>query len=227
MLKPETCSPKQLAHLGDAPPSTGCVLLPADPADVETNDLSLPGTDSQAASDLLSEMFPAQATGSVPIAFRAPDGARLSNSKYKKPIQQVTKAYGKDEEISQAVGPFSGQASDQLDKKHMIGYISLNLKDSPSQLSIEGARRIIDVAQPLERAGLSTSAGGYLGQKVSKPSTHVSEVVRLTAAVFILPFTFGTAIAMGIPISPRFLGLRRDLGSSPSSATPWRCRHRP
>jgi putative drug exporter of the RND superfamily len=36
----------------------------------ETNDdLSLPGTDSQAASDLLSNKFPDQANGSVPIAF--------------------------------------------------------------------------------------------------------------------------------------------------------------
>jgi RND superfamily putative drug exporter len=39
----------------------------------ETNDdLSLPGTDSQAASELLRDKFPEQANGSVPIAFRVP-----------------------------------------------------------------------------------------------------------------------------------------------------------
>ena len=59
----------------------------------------------------------------------------------------------------------------------------------------------------LEQAGLDPAAGGYLGQKVSKPSTHVSEVVGLTTAVFILLFTFGTAIAMGIPILTAILGL--------------------
>jgi putative drug exporter of the RND superfamily len=49
----------------------------------ETNDdLKLPGTDSQAATDLLSDKFPAQANGSVPIAFRAPAGAKLSDTKY-------------------------------------------------------------------------------------------------------------------------------------------------
>jgi RND superfamily putative drug exporter len=72
----------------------------------ETNDnLSLPGTDSQAASNLLSNKFPDQANGSVPIAFRAPAGTKLSDTKYKKPIEQVTKAYGKDPAVTHAVGP--------------------------------------------------------------------------------------------------------------------------
>ncbi len=98
----------------------------------ETNDdLSLPGTDSQAASDLLRDKFPEQANGSVPIAFRAPAGAKLSDTRYKKPIEQVTSAYGKDSAVTHAVGPFSEQGADQLNKKRTIGYISLNLKDSP------------------------------------------------------------------------------------------------
>ena len=62
----------------------------------ETNDnLTLPGTDSQAATNLLSDKFPDQANGSVPIALRAPEGHKLSDLKYKKPIQRVVKAYSK------------------------------------------------------------------------------------------------------------------------------------
>jgi putative drug exporter of the RND superfamily len=79
----------------------------------ETNDdLSLPGTDSQAASDLIRDKFPEQANGSVPIAFRAPAGAKLSDTRYKKPIEQVTSAYGKDSAVTHAVGPFSEQGAD-------------------------------------------------------------------------------------------------------------------
>ena len=179
----------------------------------ETNDdLSLPGTDSQAASDLLRDKFPDQANGSVPIAFRAPAGAKLSDTRYKKPIEQVTSAYGKDSAVTHAVGPFSEQGADQLNKKRTIGYISLNLKDSPSELSIEEAQGIISLDRPLEKAGLNPAAGGYLGQKVSKPSTHLSEVIGLTAAVLILLLTFGTAIAMGIPILTAILGLSVGLG---------------
>ncbi|CAN5823889.1 hypothetical protein BH18ACT11_BH18ACT11_05890 [soil metagenome] len=179
----------------------------------ETNDdVKLPGTDSQAATNLLSDKFPDQANGSVPIAFRAPEGKKLSDARYKKPIQRVVKDYSKDPAITKAVGPFSEQASGQLNKKKTIGYISLNLKDSSSQLHVEGAQKIIDVSEPLDKVGLKPAAGGYLGQKVSKPSTHISEVVGLTAAVIILLFTFGTAVAMGIPIFTAILGLSIGLG---------------
>jgi len=179
----------------------------------ETNDdLTLPGTDSQAATNLLSDKFPDQANGSVPIAFHAPPGAKLSDAKYKKPIESVTKAYEHDKAITGTVGPFSDQGTDQLNKKQTIGYISLNLKDSPSELNVEEAHRIINLDEPLQKAGLNPAAGGYLGQKVSKPSTHLSEVVGLTAAVVILLFTFGTAVAMGIPILTAILGLSAGLG---------------
>src|SRR5215210_173156 len=190
------------------------VVIVAKSVGQETNDnLKLPGTDSQAATNLLSDKFADQANGSVPIAFRAPEGKKLSDKKYKKPIQRVVKTYSKDPAITKAVGPFSEQASNQLNKKHTIGYISLNLEDGPSQLNVEGAQRIIDVAQPLDKVGLNPAAGGYLGQKVSKPSTESSVVAGLVAAVIILLFTFGTAIAMGIPILTAILGLSVGLGS--------------
>jgi uncharacterized membrane protein YdfJ with MMPL/SSD domain len=179
----------------------------------DTNDdLTLPGTDSQAATNLLSDKFPDQANGSVPIVLRAPEGHKLSDLKYKKPIQKVVKAYSKDPAIIKVTGPFSSQGSDQLNKKHTIGYISLNLKASASQLNAEAAHKIIDVARPLDKVGLNPAAGGYLGSKVSKPSTELSVVVGLVAAVIILLFTFGTAIAMGIPIITAILGLSVGLG---------------
>src|SRR5215213_983487 len=179
----------------------------------ETNDnLTLPGTDSQAATNLLSDKFPDQANGSVPIALRAPEGHKLSDLKYKKPIQKVVKVYSKDPAITKVTGPFSEQGADQLNKKRTIGYIALNLKNGASELSLEEAQRIIDDAKPLDKVGLKPAAGGYLGSKVSKPSTGLSVVVGLAAAVVILLFTFGTAIAMGIPILTAILGLSVGLG---------------
>ena len=177
------------------------------------DDLTLPGTGSQAATNLLSNKFPDQANGSVPIAFKAPKGSKITDDKYKKPIKAVTKAYSKDKAISSAIGPFDKNGSDQLNKKKTIGYISLNIKDSSSELNLEEAKRIIRVDQPLAKAGLEPAAGGYLGKKVSKPSTHFSEVSGLLAAVVILLFTFGTFVAMGLPILTAISGLAVGMGA--------------
>ena len=189
------------------------VIIVARTIGAETSDdLRLPGTDSQAATNLLDDKFPKQANGSVPIVFRAPSGDKLSQPEYKKPIQGVVKAYSKDPAITKVTGPFSDQGSGQLNKKRTIGYISLSLQDSSSELDAEKAQRIIDVARPLEKAGLDPAAGGYLGQKVSKPSTNLSVVVGLVAAVVILLYTFGTAIAMGVPIVTAIVGLSIGIG---------------
>lgn len=60
------------------------VVIVAKTVGQETNDnLTLPGTDSQAATNLLSDKFPDQANGTVPIALRAPEGKKLSDLKYK------------------------------------------------------------------------------------------------------------------------------------------------
>ena len=50
-------------------------------------------------------------------------------------------------------------------------------------------------------------SGYYLGQKVSKPSSHTSEVVGIVAAILILLVTFGSAVAMGLPIGTAIVGL--------------------
>src|SRR4029079_235749 len=58
-----------------------------------------------------------------------------------------------------------------------------------------------------ERAGIDTSAGGYLGQQASSPSTHASEALGILAPMVILLFTVGTAVAMAMPITTAILGV--------------------
>jgi len=53
--------------------------------------------------------------------------------------------------------------------------------------------------------------GGQLGQKVSKPSTESSELVGIIAAMIILTFTFGTVVAMLVPIITAIFALLTTL----------------
>jgi hypothetical protein len=51
-----------------------------------SDNLELPGTDSQAATDLLAERFPPQQNGSTPIVFHV-DTGQVSDSKNKQAIE--------------------------------------------------------------------------------------------------------------------------------------------
>jgi putative drug exporter of the RND superfamily len=188
------------------------VVALAKGAGLETNNnLTLPGTGSQDAADLLDNKFPTQANGTNPLAFEAPAGKKLTDADLKKVIDQVSKTYANNDAVQQAVGPFDADASGQLSKDKTVGFISLNLKDSASELSEDEANDLIDLDQPLEKAGLQPAAGGYLGQKVSTPSTSISVVIGLVAAVIILLFTFGTVVAMGMPIITAIIGVATGL----------------
>jgi RND superfamily putative drug exporter len=171
-----------------------------------TDNLTLPATDSQRATDLLEQRFPSQANGTNPVVLVAPQGEKLDASKFKGPIDDTVAAFKKDPDVRGATSPLGG-SSDLLSKDKSTGYIALNLRPSPSELTTDDAERIVALADPARAAGLEVGFGGYLGQKVSKPETHSSEVIGLTMAVIVLLVTFGTVVAMGLPILTAILGL--------------------
>jgi RND superfamily putative drug exporter len=178
----------------------------------ETSDnLTLPGTDSQNATQVLNERFPVQANGTNPVVMKAPGSAKLTDKKYADAVDATAGSLRKDPGVASATSPLSKAGQAALSKDKRIGYISLVLRDSPSELTVDDAHRIIDAEQPARDAGMQVASGGYLGQKVSKPSTESSEAVGLTAAVIILLFTFGTVVAMGLPIITAILGLAAGL----------------
>jgi RND superfamily putative drug exporter len=171
-----------------------------------SDDLTLPGTGSTEATDLLDRYLPEEANGTNPLALEVSDG-KLTEGAYKKAVDDTVAAYRKEPGVEKAVSPLSSKGKDALNKDGRIGYISLTLRAGPDTLTEDRAEELIAVAAPAERAGISVSAGGYLGQQASKPSTHSSEVVGIVAAMVILLFTFGTAVAMAMPITTAILGV--------------------
>jgi RND superfamily putative drug exporter len=171
------------------------------------DNLTLPGSDSQKATDLLTERFPSQANGTNPVVLQAPSGAKITDAKFKTPIGDTVAAFEKDPDVRSATSPLSSEGKGQVGKDGQIGYIALNLRASPSELTTDDAERIVAEADPARDAGLDVSFGGYVGQKVSKPETHSSEVIGLAMAVIVLLLTFGTVVAMGLPIATAIIGL--------------------
>src|SRR5215203_2079092 len=61
----------------------GGLAVWAGSAGQEVNDnLTLPGTDSQNATDLLDDKFPEQANGTNPVVLKAPEGKKLKQDPY-------------------------------------------------------------------------------------------------------------------------------------------------
>jgi RND superfamily putative drug exporter len=175
------------------------------------NNLSLPGTGSQLATDTLAGPFPTQSYGTTPIVIHTKSG-KLTDSKYANAIKTATSDVAKAANVESAVSPLTSQGASQLSKNQMTGYISVTTSVNPGTLSTQQAQDIIDAASgPLKAAGLEVQTGGQLGQKVSTPSTESSELIGIIAAMFILAFTFGTLVAMALPIVTAIFALASTL----------------
>jgi RND superfamily putative drug exporter len=177
-----------------------------------TNDnLSLPGTDSQRATDLLAKSFPVQSNGTSPIILHAPSG-QLTDSKYSGAVNTAASDLAKAPHVASVVSPLSPQGASALSKDKSTGYLTVGLDESSGKLSVDDVQTIIDAAaKPARAAGLEVQTAGQLGQKVSKPSTESSELVGIVAAMVILTFTFGTVTAMLVPILTAIFALLSTL----------------
>ena len=179
--------------------------------DATNNSLTLPGSNSQLATDTLSKSFPDQANGTSPIVLHVSSG-KLTDSGYSGAVNQAAADVAKTRDVASVVNPLTPQGAAALSKDQATGYLSVTLSVNPGALSVHDAQTIIDAAtKPAEAAGIQVETGGQLGQKVSKPAVESSELIGIVAAMVILTVTFGTVVAMLLPILCAVLGLAAAL----------------
>ncbi|MFN8162580.1 MAG: MMPL family transporter [Solirubrobacterales bacterium] len=171
-----------------------------------SENLTLPGTDSTKATELLEDNLPEQAYGSNPLVLEATKG-KLTDSRYAGAVAETAKRLQALPYVNSAVSPLIPAGTNFLSKDGAIGYIPVALSIGPGELDQSQAQRVLDAAEPARAAGLRTSVGSYVGQQLSKPATETSEAIGLGAAVIILLFAFGTATAMMLPIVSAVIGL--------------------
>jgi uncharacterized membrane protein YdfJ with MMPL/SSD domain len=172
-----------------------------------SDNLSLPGTDSQAASNLLAAQFPPRQNGNSPLVFHTAAGGKVTDADNRQAIEASYSNVKKLSHVASAVDPFSQRGAAQISKDGRTAYIPVLLDVSGDSLTEEIAQTVLDAGDPGAKAGLQVAVGGPVGSKLSSPNTESSEVIGIAAAMVILAFTFGTLVAMGLPIVSAVLGL--------------------
>jgi uncharacterized membrane protein YdfJ with MMPL/SSD domain len=175
-----------------------------------SNNLRLPGTDSQTASDLLAARFPPQQNGSNPLVFQVRTG-KVTDANAKQAIEASYDRVKKLPHVASAVDPFSQRGAAQISKDKQTAFIPVLLNVGGDELTEELAQSVLDAGDPARKAGMQVAVGGSVGSELSEPATESSEVIGLVAAMIILAFTFGTLVAMGLPIVSAVLGLAAGL----------------
>jgi uncharacterized membrane protein YdfJ with MMPL/SSD domain len=176
-----------------------------------SNDLRLPGTESQQATDLLASRFPPQQNGSSPFVFHVARG-KITDKANQQAVESACKALSKAPHVHSAPDPFANAASGLVSKDATTAFTPVLLDIPNGDVTEELADSLLDTTAPARKAGVGVAVGGNLGGVLSHSPTESSEVIGLLAAMLILALTFGSLVAMGMPIITAVVGLATALG---------------
>lgn len=164
-----------------------------------TNNFKQPGTESQQAFDLLQSRFPQRSGDSGSIVFAAPAGIAAQRARIDGLLERVSHA----PHVVGVVSPFSN--SRQVSRDGTIAYADVQFDQRAYDVTKSTVSRIGDLADAAAGPGLQIETGGAVfGQNASPKG---KEGIGLLAAMIILLFTFGSLLAMGLPLMTALFGI--------------------
>ena len=174
------------------------------------NNFSLPNTDSQHAIDLLQGRFPAQAGDADQIVFRARTG-KLTDPSARAAIASMLARVARLPHVTGVVSPYETGA-DAVSKAGTIGFATVEFDQRGNELPKPAIDRVIKTTEAVRSTALQVELGGNAIKQAEKTSLGFVTGVGLLAAVVVLLLSFGSLLAMGLPIVTALFGLGAGLG---------------
>src|SRR6195256_112987 len=174
------------------------------------NNFSLPNTDSQRAVDLLKSRFPAQAGDADQIVFRTPHG-KLNDASTRAVIAPLLVRIARMPHVAGVVSPYDTGAN-AVSKAGTIGFATVKFDQLASVVPKSAINRVINTAESARSSTLQVELGGQAIKQAQQTSLGFATGVGLLAAVIVLLLSFGSLLAMGLPIVTALFGLGAGLG---------------
>ncbi len=168
------------------------------------DNFSLPGSESQKATDLLKTKFPQQAGDSSQVVFKANDGT-LADGTHKPEIQALVKKLGTLPGVAGVQDPFAGKGA--ISKNGQIGYATVGFDKQASDLDKADVVRVIDTAKGAANDGLQVNLGGQAIKVAEQPAQSATEVIGVGVAIVVLVVVLGSLAAMSMPLIVTFASI--------------------
>jgi len=164
-----------------------------------TEEFKLPASDSQEAFDLLETKFPAQSGDTALIVFKAPGG--VESAAVKRKMNGVFAEVSKFPHVSEVASPYKGGGAAAISNDSKIAYATVQFDVPNNKLDKDKTRQIVSASQAAAGDGLQVELGGQPVEEARQEEGGDSSfAIGLLAAVLILLLTFGSVVAMGLPL---------------------------
>ena len=166
-------------------------------------DYFAPGSESRAALKLLERDFPERSGDTVQAVFHAPGGIRNARARIESTLANVAK----NEHVLAVVSPFSQAGAHQVSRDGTIAYAEVALREQGQDFELAEAQQLVeDIRRDTGKDGVTIEAGGQVAA-IALQGEVGSEMIGLLAAALILLVTFGSLVAMGLPLLVALFGI--------------------
>ncbi|MGN6663999.1 MAG: MMPL family transporter [Solirubrobacterales bacterium] len=163
-----------------------------------TEEFKLPASDSKEAFELLEHRFPQQSGEAAQIVFKADQGVESPAVRQK--MEGVFAQIEKFPHVSEVASPYVKGGAAAISEDGKIAYATIQYDVPNNKLDKEKTREIIAVAKGATGNGLEVQLGGNTIQEAEQEEGDSSFGIGLLAAAIVLLLTFGSAVAMGLPL---------------------------
>ncbi len=163
-----------------------------------SEEFKLPASDSKEAFDLLENRFPAQSGDTTQIVFK--DAQGVESPAVKKKMEGVFKEVEGFPHVSEVASPYTKGGAAAVSEDGTIAYATVQFDAANNELNKDKTREIIAIAKGAGGDGLQVELGGSAITEAEQEEGDSSFGIGLLAAMVVLLITFGSLVAMGLPI---------------------------
>lgn len=178
----------------------------------KTNDnFTIPGTEAQNASDVLSAKLPAFSGGQSTIVFATTGGARkVTDPGPRLAIERSLSKVASVPQVSSVVDPFKGRL---VSTNGQVALAQVQWSAQPTGVKDANLDAVQAAMEPVRAAGVQVEYNGSVYPGWSQMVSELPELIGLIVAFIILMITFGAFAAAGMPILGAIVGVITTLMS--------------
>src|SRR5215211_7274086 len=172
---------------------------------------SLPGTESHRTTDLLKRDFPAPAGDTDQIVFAAKQG-KVTDPAVRARIAPMLAQVERLPHVTGVASPYGPAGARAISKDGRIAFATINFDKRANDLPKDNTKKVISVARAAGSSAVQVELGGQAIQQAREPALGFATGIGIMAAIVVLLLTFGSFVAMGMPIMTALIGLGTGVG---------------
>ncbi|MFD3519252.1 MMPL family transporter [Streptomyces sp. NPDC058653] len=184
----------------------------------EEEDLSMPGTESQKAFDLLDERFPESDSqgAEARLVFRAPDGQRVTAAEHRAAVEDTLGSLDGGGQVASATDPYETGA---VSEDGTVAYSTITYTVDALDLTGPTKSALEDAASRARDTGLTVEIGGS-ALEAEEEMGGTTEIIGVVVAAVVLVIALGSLVAAGLSLLTAFVGVAIAFGLVSALAVP-------